>query len=165
MPKEEVAVMLLVDWEVSRSCDQLWTRRPSARSISYPACILRRGPSGAPGRECTKKSDAEIASTIGSHNEATLSNAVPTMGHEHDRGGRSIGFICAQERLDFCDYRNKGINLVRDKGTSKVSMLTIVRARSVVCWMLVTGQLRQFRVRARLFVMRLSQWFHIASWS
>jgi len=51
MPKEEVAVMLLVDWEVSRSFDQLWIRRPDARNISYPACILRRGPSGAPGRE------------------------------------------------------------------------------------------------------------------
>jgi len=53
------------------------------------------------------------------------------MGHEHDRGGRSIEFIYAQKKPDACDYRNKNINLARDKGIGEVSPHT---ASSIGCW-------------------------------
>jgi len=32
--------------------------KPHAKSRTHPACIFSNGPSGAPGKECTKKSAA-----------------------------------------------------------------------------------------------------------
>lgn len=49
VPKEQVAIVLMVDFDVARETLDPWLI--SSRVSSYPACIFNSGPSGAPGRD------------------------------------------------------------------------------------------------------------------
>jgi hypothetical protein len=95
VPEEKVTVVFFVDWEVAEGIKLAGVARLILAICTNPACIFNRGPGGAPGSECTKKSDADKALTAGSHAERRPRSAPPSIG----RVGLTIQACCNRRKF------------------------------------------------------------------